>query len=203
MRITSTNQAIASSAGTTVADNQERWLYAATVAQVIMVAYFIVINHVNLYPWNNLLESQLVNTLTGVVPFTIYIMAFSLQIRWLMLIGVVHSFIWLGLQLYQWWLPYLFGPTALHQDFSWYFENGYIETIRFLPSLGQRPTPDAQHATMELLSVVATATMTVAYLKTRRSRNVIPTHAANRKSMVRGHSEHLVLIVNHDPWRIY
>lgn len=169
MRITSTNQAIVSSAGTTVADNQERWLYAATVAQVIMVAYFIVTNHVNLYPWNNLLESQLVSTLTGVVPFTIYIMAFSLQICWLILIGVVHSFIWLGLQLYQWWLPYLFGPTALHQDFRWYFKNGYIETVRFLPSLGQRPTPDAQHAVLELLSVVMTITMTAAYLKTRHS----------------------------------
>lgn len=203
MRITSTNQAIAGSAGTTAAGNQDRWLYAAIVAQVIMVAYSIVTNHVNLYPWNNLLESQLVNTLTSVVPFTIYIMAFSLQIRWLMSIGVVHSFIWLWLQLYQWWLPYLFGPTALHQDFSWYFENGYSETVRFLPSLGQRPTPDAQHVVLELLSVVMAVTMTVAYLKTRRSRNVIPTHAVNRKRMVRSYSEHLVLIVNHDPWRIH
>lgn len=148
-----------------VAYPPQRWLRLAIVAQVIMLAYFVLTNHVNLYPWNNLLEPQWVSTLSGVVPFSICILAFVRQIRWLMFIGVVHSYVWLALQLWQWWLPYLFGPTAFHQDFGWYFENGYMATVRFLPSLGQRPIPDAQHIGLELLSLAVVITMTAAYVK--------------------------------------
>lgn len=154
--------------GDSPADKGVGWRRAAIVAQGIMLGYFILANHVRLYPWNNLIEPQLVSTLTGVVPFSIYILAFALNIRWLMFVGVVHSFIWLALQLWQWWLPYLFGPTALHREFGWYFENGYTETIRFLPSLGARPIPDAQHVVLELLSIVVVVAMTTAFLKTRR-----------------------------------
>jgi hypothetical protein len=75
-------------------------------------------NHVDLYPWNNLVSPQLPSTLAGAVPFAIYLFAFATGTLWLMLIGVVHSYIWLLLQVRQWWIPYLLGPTPIHKDFG-------------------------------------------------------------------------------------
>lgn len=58
-----------------------------------MLAYFIVVNHVDLYPWNNLILPQPPSTLAGVVPFAVYMLAFATGTRWLMLVGVVHSYV--------------------------------------------------------------------------------------------------------------
>jgi hypothetical protein len=66
----------------------------------------------------------------------------------------VHSYVWLALQIRQWWIPYLFGPTALHRDFGWYFAHGYDRRTKILPSIDDRPIPDAQHLVLQALSLV-------------------------------------------------
>lgn len=145
------------------------WSRIAAISIITMLAYFVITNHINLYPWNNLDEagSQLSSTLTGLIPFSIYALAFLFRWRWIMLIGTVHSYIWLLLQLRQWWLPYLFGSTPLHRSFDWFTEHGYEDTVSFLPAIGNRPVPDAQHIVLELLSLLVVITTTVAYLKLR------------------------------------
>ena len=50
--------------------------------------------------------------------------------------------VWLLLQIRQWWLPYLFGPTFLHENFAWYFQHGYAETIKLVSVINGRPTQD-------------------------------------------------------------
>jgi hypothetical protein len=67
-----------------------------------MLMHFVVVNHVDVYPRNNLVSSKVPSTLAGVVPFAIYALAFATGMRWLMLIGVVHNYIWLLLQMRQW-----------------------------------------------------------------------------------------------------
>jgi hypothetical protein len=37
-----------------------------------MLMHFVVVNHVDVYPRNNLVSSQVPSTLAGVVPFAIY-----------------------------------------------------------------------------------------------------------------------------------
>ena len=76
----------------------------------------------------------------------------------------MHSYVWLALQIRQWWLPYLFGPTALHRDFGWYFAHGYDRTIKILPEIGDRPIPDAQHLVLQGLALVVAIAATVAAL---------------------------------------
>jgi hypothetical protein len=88
--------------------------------------------------------------------------AFVLRIRWGMLVGTVYAYVWLLLQIRQWWIPYLFGPTALHADFGWYYEHGYTETLKVLPPIGDRPIPDLQHMTLQLLSLVVVIAASVA-----------------------------------------
>ena len=142
--------------------------FAAVVAMGTMLGYFVLVNHVNLYPWNNLVSSQLPSTLAGVIPFAIYMLAFARGARWLMLIGVVHSYVWLLLQVRQWWVPYLLGPTPIHKDFSWYTEHGYAATMKFLPAIDDRPVPDAEHIVQQVLSLVVVVATTWAYVLTCR-----------------------------------
>jgi hypothetical protein len=141
------------------------WNRIASGAMVVMLAYFILDNHVDLYPWNNLITPQLPSTLAGAIPFGIYAATFAMGRRWLMLIGAVHSYVWLALQIRQWWIPYLFGPTALHRDFEWYYAHGYDRTIKILPSMDTRPIPDAQHLVLQALSLVVVITATTAVLR--------------------------------------
>ena len=141
-----------------------KWNWIASGSMVVMLAYFIMDNHVDLHPWNNLVTPQLPSTLTAVIPFGLYAVAFALGLRWLMVVGAVHSYVWLVLQIRQWWLPYLFGSTALHRDFAWYFAHGYDRTIKILPGVGDRPIPDAQHLVLQGLSLVVAIAATVAVL---------------------------------------
>ena len=142
----------------------------AVIALIVMLGYFVAVNHVALYPWNNLRSgtAELASTLAGVIPFGLYIIAFARRVRGGMLVGMVHGYVWLALQIRQWWIPYLWGSTWLHSSLEWYTEHGYAETIKVLPPIGDHPIPDAQHLVLQLLSLIAAITMTIAYLRTRR-----------------------------------
>lgn len=152
--------------------NKNGWTRAAVVSQILMLVYFTITNHIDLYPWNNLTTPQLASTLTGAIPFGLVIFAYIKHIRWAMLVGMVHSYVWLALQLRQWWLPYLFGSTPLHRSFDWFFDNGYTETVRVLPFVEGRPIPDGQHLVLQALSLLVVITLTVAFFKSRKSRPV-------------------------------
>lgn len=141
------------------------WNWIASGSIVVMLAYFVVINHVDLYPWNNLTSPQISSTLTGVLPFGVYAVAFALRVRWLMVVGAVHSYVWLMLQIRQWWIPYLLGPTALHRDLGWYVAHGYDRTSKVLPGIDDRPIPDAQHLVLQALSLVVAVAATIAVLR--------------------------------------
>jgi len=145
-----------------------KWNLITSFSIILMLAYFVVDNHIDLYPWNNLVTTQLSSTLAGVFPFSIYALAFVYGIRWLMVVGTIHSYVWLALQVRQWWVPYLFGPTLLHGDFQWYVAHGYDRTIKILPSIEDRPTPDAQHLVLQALSIIVAITATVALLRNHR-----------------------------------
>ena len=82
-------------------------------------------------------------------------------------VGAVWTIIWFLLQVRQWWLPYLCGPTPFHRGFGWYVAHGYTETLRILPRRGARPTPDLQHMTLQMLSLVAAVLTVRAYVQSR------------------------------------
>jgi hypothetical protein len=138
------------------------WNLIASCSIVVMLAYFVLDNHVDLYPWNNLITSQLASTFAAVIPFGLYAVAFAHGIRWLMVVGAVHSYVWLALQIGQWWIPCLFGPIALHREFGWYVTHGYDRTIKILPSIDDRPIPDAQHLVLQALSLAVAIAASVA-----------------------------------------
>jgi len=143
------------------------WIRLALGSQLGMLIYFTIDNHVNLYPWNYLRSpaAELPSTLAAWIPFSLIMLAFAFRLRWGMLIGTVYAYVWLLLQIRQWWIPYLFGRTRLHRDFTWYHEHGYAETLKVLPPIGERPVPDLQHTALQLLSLLVVVTATVACCK--------------------------------------
>jgi len=133
------------------------WRGIALGAQAAMLLYFVVDNYVDLYPWNNLAVggNQLPSTLMGCIPFALVMLAVYLNIRWGIVIGCAWSYVWLALQLWTWWVPYVFG---LHRD--WYVAHGYEATLKILPVLPNRPTPDLQHNVLQLLSLAVVVSLT-------------------------------------------
>lgn len=162
----------------------EHWSWAAVATIVAMLTYFIVTNHVDLSPWNNLgvAGPQLASTLSGVIPFAIIATVFAIRIPWLMLVGMIYAWVWLLLQIQQWWIPYVFGETRLHRSFVWYVEGGYNETVSLLPEIAGRPVPDAQHLVLELLSLLVVITTTTALLHLWRARGRTPAAAHNEQT---------------------
>lgn len=125
---------------------------------LILIIYFTIDNHLPLYPWNNLeaADDQTVSTLVGLVPFGFALCALALRLKWGVAAGATWAFVWTLMQMRQWWIPYLFGPTPLHRDFSWFFDHGYAQTLRILPLVEGRPVPDLQHMVLQALSVAVT-----------------------------------------------
>ncbi|HMF47957.1 MAG TPA: hypothetical protein VK603_04900 [Candidatus Saccharimonadales bacterium] len=143
------------------------WIRIAISSQLVMLIYFTIDNHVDLFPWNNLRSpvAELPSTLAAWIPFLLIMLTFVYRIRWGMVAGTVYTYVWLLLQIRQWWIPYLFGPTPLHRDFSWYYEHGYTETVKVLPPIGNHPVPDLQHMSLQLLSLAVTLTATIAVMR--------------------------------------
>ena len=142
---------------------ESNWIKIAIGSQLVMLIYFTIDNHVDLYPWNNLRSpaAELPSTLFGWIPFVVIMLAFSFRLRWGMVVGTIYAYVWLLLQIRQWWIPYLFGPTPLHRDFSWYDDHGYTETLKVLPPIGDHPIPDLQHMVLQLLSLMVAVTATI------------------------------------------
>jgi hypothetical protein len=153
-----------------------RWEVATATAIAAMLTYFVATNHIELPPLNNLADAgpQLPSTLVAVIPFTVYALGFAFGRRPVMVVGAVHSWIWLALQIRQWWVPYLFGPSPVHRDLSWFEDGGYADTLHVLPAVAGRPVPDVQHLILEVVSAGVAMCATVAVVRAR-GRSLHPT----------------------------
>jgi hypothetical protein len=134
---------------------------AALILVALMLTYFALVNHVSLRPWNNLSATrpQLRSTMVGLVPALLVIIAL-LRGQGLTLASV-WLWVWLLLQIRQWWVPYWLGPTRLHKSFEWYSAGGYDHTLRFLHPPAGRPAPDWQHVVLQALTLLAAVAVTL------------------------------------------
>ena len=130
-----------------------------------MLLYFFLTHHVPLGCLNNLTnpatQAQWRSTAAGVIPGVLVLACLEYGNRVAVVLGAVWLWLWFGLQVRQWWVPYLFGETALHGDFSWYRAGGYDRTARILPARGGRPTPDLQHMLLQALTLSAALVTTL------------------------------------------
>ena len=133
-------------------------VYAAATTQAVLIAYFTVQNHVPLAPWNNLEAAgpQLRSTLVGVLPGLGVLAALLVGGPRAQRVAAAWCWLWFGLQIAQWWVPYRFGVHPLTQDGGeWYTDGGYDQTLHLIPPEAGRVVPDAQHNVLQLLSLLA------------------------------------------------
>lgn len=139
----------------------------AGISVAAMLAWFVVTNHVDLFPLNDLSRQgdQLSSTLSGFIPFGLALLSVSVFPNvWLILFWTGYAYVWLALQSFTWWVPYLLGPPAEHRS-------EYANTIRILPAVDGRFGPDLQHLVLEVLSLamaVALTVLTIHLLRNRR-----------------------------------
>ena len=86
-----------------------------------------------------------------------------------MLAGFAGYAFWLYLQLVSWWQPYLFGGRTIGPN--WYF----AKTYKFLPAIGERPTPDACHIVLQVLLVAVIVSGAITIWQSWRHRRVATT----------------------------
>ena len=91
---------------------------------------------------------------------------FAAEWLWLMCLGWAAYATWLVLQLDSWWRPYLFGGRTVGPN--WYFAH----TFKFLPQIGERPTPDANHVVLQLLLIAVLISGGVAIWQTATAARV-------------------------------
>ena len=135
----------------------------AILWQIGLAAYFQLISWIPLGRFNYQpcchtgLEQIRLRTLTfadvlGLSAFLLPVLVFSagvrLQLRWVMWLALAPYAVWLGLQLWTWWPPYLFGAS---QDWSQVYARAFAESIQILPQWGNHLPPDAVHLLLQVL----------------------------------------------------
>ena len=123
----------------------------------VMLAWFGITNHVHWEPLNDLSQQgdQLPSTLSGFIPFVLAILTILFVLNfWLVLFWTGYAYVWLILQVFTWWIPYLLGGSVDH----W---SSYSDTLNVLPALDGRIGPDVQHLVLQVLSLAMAIMLTV------------------------------------------
>lgn len=139
-----------------------RWFKAALVLQILLLAYWLTIEVVDLYPWNDLASRPASYDLgwsvaVNALQLLAYMALFALGIRPLAMLSVVGYGAYLAWQLWIWWKPYILGASG---DWQALYLESFSRTLKVLPVYGTRLPPDAQHLALQvltLLTLIATA----------------------------------------------
>jgi hypothetical protein len=148
---------------TSTSDTSGRAVGLAVAAQLLCASYLQVIEWVPLAPWNNVAngnQQEVLDVVLAVLQVA-FALAFVYRLRWAMALGVAGYGAWLALQLHSWWRPYLFGGYRVGPN--WWF----ARTSKFLPQIGNRPTPDAAHVVLQITLLLVIITGIAAWRATR------------------------------------
>ena len=146
-----------------------RWFKAALVLQIILLAYWLAIEVLDLFPWNDLASRPASYDLRGSVALNALLLLacmllFASGFRPLAMLSVAGYAAYLVWQLWIWWKPYALGADApwraLHNE-------SFSRTLKALPTFGAHLPPDAQHLALQLLILVTLLAAIVAVARMR------------------------------------
>ena len=141
-----------------------RWFKAALVLQILLLAYWLAVEVVDLFPWNDLASRPSGYDLRGSIAFNALpllacMLLFASGLRPLAMLGVAGYAAYLVWQLWTWWKPYALGADAAWQAFH---NESLSRTLKALPTFGVHYPPDAQHVALQLLTLATLITTIVA-----------------------------------------
>lgn len=135
------------------------WTTAATLSPLVLLGYQILIDWVDLFPWNDVsLKStkvRLLEVFGNYPPLLLSAFLFHLGHRTALMVGLAIPLLITVMHLHAWWRPYFFG--ASEAELVTYREN-FGRTLKVLPAIGENPVPDAEHMVVGLLFLVCVAT---------------------------------------------
>ena len=82
------------------------------------------------------------------LPVALFWLGARWEWRWAMWLALVATTIWLGLQLWTWWPPYLFGAS---DRWSQVYARAFADSTPILPRWGNHLPPDAMHFSLQVL----------------------------------------------------
>ena len=132
-----------------------RWFKAALFLQVLLLGYWLAIEILDLFPWNDLASRPAdydlrASIVLNALQMLVYMGLFALGVRWLATLSVVGYAAYLGVQLWTWWMPYSVGASA---DWRASYAASFARTLKVLPADRLHPAPDAQHLMLQLLTL--------------------------------------------------
>lgn len=155
----------------------QRQYRAALAWQIGLAGYMQLISWVPLGRWNyqpccptgleqlrrgTLALSDAVGVAAFLLPVALFWLGARRQWRWPMWIALVATAVWLGLQLWTWWPPYLFGAS---ERWSEVYARAFAQSTPILPRWGNHLPPDAAHFVLQLLLSGTVVTGAMALLR--------------------------------------
>ena len=133
-----------------------RWFKAALVLQVLLLAYWLTTEVVDLFPWNDLTSRPAdynlrLSIAVNALQLLAYVGLFALGVRPLATFSALGYALFLGLQLWIWWKPYVMGANA---EWQVRYAQAFAKTLKLLPTSGAHLAPDANHLTLTLLTLL-------------------------------------------------
>lgn len=133
-----------------------RWFKAALVVQILLVAYWLTMEVVSLYPWNDIASrgsdyDLRASIAVNALQLLAYTAIFAFGVRPLGILSAVGYGVYLAIQLWLRWKPYLWGADPEWQS---RYAQLFSKTIKVLPAYGTHLPPDAQHLTLQGLTLV-------------------------------------------------
>ena len=147
------------------------WTTAAVVVPLTLLAYLLVLDFVDLFPWNDLsavgVREQVLGLLVNDLIVLLIATAFMQARHVFHLLAVLASWLFLLGHVVAWWIPYLYGSsTQAIQEHARY----YSRTMTFLPPIQDHPTPNAAHVVVGVLALGMVLCTTMAMIVTRKQK---------------------------------
>jgi hypothetical protein len=146
-----------------------RWFKAAILLQILLLAYWLAIEVVDVFPWNDLASRPVGydfrwSVAVNALQLLAYMALFAPGVRPLAMVATAGYGVYLALQLWTWWKPFVLGAGG---DWQALYASTYSRTLKILPELGSRLAPDAQHLTLQILTLVTLIATAMAVARMR------------------------------------
>ena len=152
-----------------MADSALRWFKSAIVLQVVLLAYWLAMEVIDLKPWNDLAARSAAydlraSIILNALPQLGFVALFAFGVRTIAMLSALGYGVYLAAQLWFWWKPVVWAADA---DWPQRYAELYSGTIRVPFTEGLALAPDAQHLALQALTLATLFTTAMAVARMR------------------------------------